>query len=128
MFEKFSSPDEPLLSPAAGLVSEPTSGPASEATLALMQAEVMSVAATGTSWRLEAPARASLLRWVRRLLQQWLRTVRWPAAQTTAIVTAVNEAVSNCVQHAYRSAPPGGQVWVQAQLLPTLHLCRIESS
>jgi anti-sigma regulatory factor (Ser/Thr protein kinase) len=37
----------------------------------------------------------------RRLLEEWLRDLRWPAKERIDIVVAVNEALTNVVDHAY---------------------------
>lgn len=50
------------------------------------------------------PVSASL---ARDLVRRWLRVLRWPPGQLCDIVLAVNEAVSNCIEHAYRSDLPG---------------------
>jgi serine/threonine-protein kinase RsbW len=50
------------------------------------------------------PVSASL---ARDRLRRWLRALRWPPGQLADIVLAVNEAVSNGVEHAYRAAVPG---------------------
>jgi serine/threonine-protein kinase RsbW len=61
---------------------------------------------------LETPAR------VRAELRRWLVAQAWPAAQTQDLVCAVNEAVTNSVEHAYPVVGfAGGVVTVSAELV-----------
>lgn len=50
------------------------------------------------------PYRLGLLR---HAVSVWLTAVRWPADASSQIVSAVGEAVSNTIEHAYTSDPPG---------------------
>jgi len=44
---------------------------------------------------------------IRDRLRQWLRALRWPAGQLGDVLLAASEAVSNSIDHAYRSRVPG---------------------
>jgi anti-sigma regulatory factor (Ser/Thr protein kinase) len=52
--------------------------------------------------RIESPATADQLADIRHRLAAWLRAAEVPAALTADIVLVVNEACTNCVEHAYR--------------------------
>ncbi|MFC4950111.1 ATP-binding protein [Pseudonocardia sp. GCM10023141] len=43
----------------------------------------------------------------RGLLNRWLSSMAWPPAQRDDIVLAVNEAISNAIEHAYLAQPAG---------------------
>ncbi|CCH33727.1 ATP-binding protein [Actinosynnema sp. NPDC047251] len=68
-------------------------------------------------WGVEFPAIATRLAEVRVRLDAWLRTVGLPDDDRYDLVIAVNEAMSNAVEHAY---PPGepGRVRVAAEVRP----------
>lgn len=57
----------------------------------------------------------SALSVVRQRLRRWLVALEWPAREVDDIVMAVNEAVSNAVEHA-RPAPLDAEVRVAARL------------
>lgn len=59
------------------------------------------------------PVSASL---ARDQLRRWLRALRWPPGQLADILLAVNEAVSNGIEHAYRATVPG-LIEVEGRLL-----------
>jgi anti-sigma regulatory factor (Ser/Thr protein kinase) len=62
---------------------------------------------SGRGWRATVRAVPQTLAVVREALGLWLERLGWPAGQQVlAIVTAVNEAVSNVVEHAYPDSPP----------------------
>jgi anti-sigma regulatory factor (Ser/Thr protein kinase) len=50
---------------------------------------------------LRVPAGAAMLRQLRAALRAWLRRLRWPDDESTAILHAVDEACTNVVEHAY---------------------------
>jgi hypothetical protein len=54
-------------------------------------------------WRLRVPAADRTPRRVRGELRQWLAALGWPEEQAQDAVLAVDEAVSNAVEHAYAS-------------------------
>lgn len=56
------------------------------------------------------------LRTVREQLSRWLADQGCPERVAAEIVLAVNEAVTNAVQHAYAPADPGGTVEVRASV------------
>lgn len=61
------------------------------------------------------PALASSLREVRGLLRDWLTEQSWPATAAQDIELAINEAISNVVDHAYPPEHPGSatlHAWV----------------
>ncbi|WP_433505548.1 ATP-binding protein [Pseudonocardia halophobica] len=61
---------------------------------------------------LETPGR------VRAELRRWLSELQWPAAQARRLVSAVNEAVTNAVEHGYPVVGfAGGVVTVTAELV-----------
>ena len=55
-------------------------------------------------WRLRAPASLATPRRVRAELRRWLVALRWSEEEAADIVLAVDEAVSNAVEHAYRAS------------------------
>lgn len=59
------------------------------------------------SFRIEVPATADRLAHIRHQLTEWLQRVGVSGAQVADIVLAVNEACSNCVEHAYRDTDTG---------------------
>ena len=87
-------------------------------------------AAPGVEWSRSGAVRAVELSWqmsfapvletparVRAELREWLDKQAWPAGQAQALVYAVNEAVSNAVEHAYPVVGfAGGVVRVSAEL------------
>jgi anti-sigma regulatory factor (Ser/Thr protein kinase) len=52
---------------------------------------------------------------MRRRLTDWLRSAGVPESLTADIVLVVNEALSNCAEHAYRGRAPGS-MWLEAAL------------
>lgn len=64
----------------------------------------------------ESPADVSTPGKVRRRLRAWLVGLRWPADAIDDVVLAVNEAVSNAVEHAY---PPGRGGFVTTRVMST---------
>lgn len=56
---------------------------------------------------LALPADAVSISVARAALRRWLADWSWPAGQLDDIVLAVNEAVSNAVEHAYLDQAPG---------------------
>jgi anti-sigma regulatory factor (Ser/Thr protein kinase) len=67
-----------------------------------------------TSLELTVRASQSSPRTVRVALRGWLAAIGWDLGDAALIVVAVNEAVTNCVEHAF---PDGrvGQIWVCAE-------------
>lgn len=57
--------------------------------------------------RLETDATADQLVVVRHRLAEWLRTAGTPEELAADIVLVINEACTNCVEHAYRGSVPG---------------------
>jgi anti-sigma regulatory factor (Ser/Thr protein kinase) len=57
------------------------------------------------------PVSASL---VRQRTRAWLDALSWPPLQADDLVVAVNEAVANVIDHAYRDRPEPGDVHVYA--------------
>ena len=57
--------------------------------------------------RLELPADLVSESAARNRVRHWLTALRWPGAQRDDIVLAVNEAVSNAIEHAYLDQPCG---------------------
>jgi hypothetical protein len=51
------------------------------------------------------PATAENLHSARRLLREWLISARWPSDEIEQVVVAVNEAMSNAIEHAYSPLP-----------------------
>ncbi len=51
------------------------------------------------------PAVSENLRPARRLVGEWLTAARWPEEEIEDVVLAVNEAVSNVVEHAHATIP-----------------------
>jgi anti-sigma regulatory factor (Ser/Thr protein kinase) len=66
--------------------------------------------------RMEVPATADQLAEIRRRVSSWLESLVSGAAAAD-IVLAVNEACSNCIEHAYRDGPPG-LIEVEASVEP----------
>ncbi len=67
------------------------------------------------SLRIEVPATADQLGEIRRRLLAWLGPVGVSRTSAADIVLVVNEAATNCIEHAYRGADPG-LVRVEADL------------
>ena len=59
----------------------------------------------------------------RRYIGHWLEAIAWPQAERDAVVLAVNEAVSNAVEHGYGVTRHGprveGEVSVQVRVVPS---------
>lgn len=53
------------------------------------------------------PAQPSSLRPARAAIADWLALLHWPRDDTDDLVLAVNEAVTNVVEHAYPATHPG---------------------
>ena len=66
------------------------------------------------SLHLTLPATSQAPLSVRPALREWLAELGMPREQSYETVLAVNEAVSNVVDHAYRDASPPGEVTVSA--------------
>lgn len=60
------------------------------------------------------PARPASLRCVRGLLQEWLARNGWPGDAGQDLVLAVNEALTNAVEHAYPAVTPNPGVHINA--------------
>lgn len=60
--------------------------------------------------RIEVPATADRLAQIRRQLLGWMEPIGVPHAVVADIVLAVNEAATNCVEHAYRDSAEGVMV------------------
>lgn len=52
---------------------------------------------------------------VRRAFRRWLSELGWPREQADDLVLALDEAVTNAVEHAYRHFDQHGRVWVLAE-------------
>jgi anti-sigma regulatory factor (Ser/Thr protein kinase) len=64
------------------------------------------------------PAQATSLRRVRALLRDWLAEQSWPVTVAEDVELAVNEAVSNVIDHAYPPEHPGSatlHAWVSIE-------------
>ena len=59
------------------------------------------------SLRIEVPAAAERLAEIRRRLAVWLEPIGVSDAGIADIVLVVNEACTNCIEHAYRGIAPG---------------------
>jgi anti-sigma regulatory factor (Ser/Thr protein kinase) len=59
------------------------------------------------SLRIEVPASAEQLAEIRRRLAGWLEPIGVSSAGIADIVLVVNEAATNCIEHAYRGLDPG---------------------
>lgn len=57
--------------------------------------------------RIEVPATADRLAQIRRRLLSWMEPIGVPEPVVADIVLAVNEAATNCVEHAYRDSDDG---------------------
>ncbi|OBF89769.1 anti-sigma regulatory factor [Mycobacterium sp. 852002-51152_SCH6134967] len=60
--------------------------------------------------RIEVPATADRLAQIRRSLVGWMEPIGVPDDVSADIVLAVNEAATNCVEHAYQDSPEGEMV------------------
>lgn len=58
-------------------------------------------------WTQVLPAAPSSLRAVRTALVAWLAEQRWPPDDADDVVLAVNEALTNAIEHAYPADRPG---------------------
>jgi serine/threonine-protein kinase RsbW len=58
-------------------------------------------------WTQVLPAAPSSLRAVRRALTAWLAEQHWPPDDADDVVLAVNEALTNAIEHAYPAGRPG---------------------
>ncbi|WP_442010843.1 ATP-binding protein [Mycobacterium sp. 2YAF39] len=59
------------------------------------------------SLRIEVPASAERLAEIRRRLADWLAPLGVSKSARADIVLVVNEAATNCIEHAYRGVDPG---------------------
>ena len=64
-------------------------------------------AAPPHEWTQVLPAVPSSLRNIRTALAGWLDAQRWPADDADDVVLAVNEALTNVIEHAYPGDRPG---------------------
>jgi PAS domain S-box-containing protein len=64
----------------------------------------------GTPLRIESDATADQLVGMRHRLDQWLRVAEVPEELSADIVLVVNEACTNCIEHAYRGHPVGSML------------------
>jgi anti-sigma regulatory factor (Ser/Thr protein kinase) len=71
------------------------------------------------------PAVVTSPRAVRGQLRAWLASWSWPADDQADIVAAVDEAVANVVDHAYRPQNPTGDVQVHAWVTTLAGLHRV---
>ncbi|MGE2691763.1 ATP-binding protein [Mycolicibacterium pulveris] len=67
--------------------------------------------------RFEVPATADQLELIRRRLSAWLEPLEVSRVTAADIVLAVNEACSNCIEHAYRGVEPG-VIEIEASVQP----------
>lgn len=65
---------------------------------------------------------------LRRDLQRWLREVVDEPAEVSDIVLSVNEALANCVEHAYRAQDMVGPMKMQASYDPAARYLRVRVS
>jgi serine phosphatase RsbU (regulator of sigma subunit)/anti-sigma regulatory factor (Ser/Thr protein kinase) len=86
--------------------------PTDDVALMLVQRDV------SPSWELEfaVQARARSLAGIRRAVSRWLEDVDVPSGEAKEVVTAVSEAASNVVEHAY--GPSGGSITIRAKREP----------
>lgn len=77
-------------------------------------------------WELVASATAEELALSRRDLRRWLESRRWPVDEADDLVLAVNEAMSNVVEHAY--PPAGGTGHPTVRLRGTVEVDRFGSA
>jgi anti-sigma regulatory factor (Ser/Thr protein kinase) len=75
----------------------------------------MRIAPSRPSLHLTLPATTTAPQSVRPALRKWLADLGMPQEQSYDTVLAVNEAVSNVVDHAYRATPYPGDVTVRAR-------------
>ncbi|WP_345381634.1 ATP-binding protein [Pseudonocardia yuanmonensis] len=95
--------------------SEDRAGPPPEAGPA--RAAPPAVRAEVPRWQLRLPAVLETLGLVRTGLRRWLALLEWPEDAALDILLAVNEAVSNSVEHAFPPAgSPDGTVEVAAEV------------
>jgi anti-sigma regulatory factor (Ser/Thr protein kinase) len=71
------------------------------------------------------PAVVTSPRAVRQQLREWLASWSWPADDQADIVAAVDEAVANVVDHAYRPQSRAGEVQVHAWVTTLAGLHRV---
>ena len=64
-------------------------------------------AAPPTTLRVSLPALPASESLVRDRVRRWLRGLHWPTGQLGDVLLATSEAVSNSIEHAYRSRVPG---------------------
>jgi serine/threonine-protein kinase RsbW len=64
---------------------------------------------------IEVPARADRLAEIRNQLSAWLESIALPDVTAADIVLVVNEACTNCIEHAYRDVDIGS-IRVEAQV------------
>jgi serine/threonine-protein kinase RsbW len=67
------------------------------------------------SLSIDVPARPDRLAEIRHQLLAWLEPIHLPDVTTADIVLVVNEACTNCIEHAYRDAD-SGSIHVEARL------------
>ncbi|MCV7039007.1 anti-sigma regulatory factor [Mycolicibacterium moriokaense] len=65
------------------------------------------------SLRIEVPAAAERLAEIRRKLTGWLKPIGMSSSRIADIVLVVNEACTNCIEHAYRDII-GGRIRIDA--------------
>jgi serine/threonine-protein kinase RsbW len=101
--------------PAHGDQSEDHAGPPSGAGPARVAPPA---SAAAQRWEIRLPAVLETLGLVRSWLRRRLAQLEWPDDAALDILLAVNEAVSNAVEHAFPPGSPDGAVAVTAEVEP----------
>lgn len=66
-------------------------------------------------------ARATSARVARTRARAWLEEVAWPSRSIDDIVYAINEAISNAIEHAYARSEPAGTVELRLRIAYDMH-------